>query len=354
MGVGVLLFFVLSGYLISGPFVVALAQGSRLPMLAAYGVRRAARILPAYWVAFATILVVSGTISSVTWWQLPVHSSLLHGWVPGEGGALFFVAWSLSAEAAFYVLLPLTALILLWRWRRIDVSRLALLVGLAWVASWSLPTVADIWIEHHALGTPLPRWVDMLHNSPLGTMGLFCPGILVALATTRQAADRGGVWAFLRWLTGRRVGAAVFLALFALGVVANSRTSFIVVDIGGQMLFSLAFGVLVGVVVQENRETGVLRRLAPIGVVSYGIYLWHYVAQVGITRHAPELVSHGGVRALAANIGLLLLFALPLAIASWFLVERPAIHWAATWARRRRERMSSFTPVSPAEPAAAG
>ena len=58
-GSGVYLFFVLSGYLISGPFLNALARGRRLPMLAGYAVRRAARILPAYWIPLVAIVLVA-------------------------------------------------------------------------------------------------------------------------------------------------------------------------------------------------------------------------------------------------------------------------------------------------------
>src|SRR4051794_31497697 len=53
---GVWLFFALSGYLIAGPFLRALAEGRRQPPVRSYAIRRAARILPAYWVALAAVL----------------------------------------------------------------------------------------------------------------------------------------------------------------------------------------------------------------------------------------------------------------------------------------------------------
>jgi peptidoglycan/LPS O-acetylase OafA/YrhL len=48
---GVVLFFSVSGFLIAGPFLRALLHGNELPATRAYVARRAARILPAYWVA---------------------------------------------------------------------------------------------------------------------------------------------------------------------------------------------------------------------------------------------------------------------------------------------------------------
>ena len=57
-GAGIWLFFALSGYLIGAPFLRALRDGTPLPSLAGYAVRRGARVLPAYWVAFAALAVV--------------------------------------------------------------------------------------------------------------------------------------------------------------------------------------------------------------------------------------------------------------------------------------------------------
>src|SRR4051794_25264744 len=49
---GVQLFFVLSGFLIFRPFVAAALDGARrAPRLSRYAIRRAARILPGYWLA---------------------------------------------------------------------------------------------------------------------------------------------------------------------------------------------------------------------------------------------------------------------------------------------------------------
>ncbi|MGH9208506.1 MAG: acyltransferase family protein, partial [Acidimicrobiales bacterium] len=56
---GVELFFVLSGYLIALPFLRALAAGSRAPDTRSYALRRAARILPGYWLALCVAAFVA-------------------------------------------------------------------------------------------------------------------------------------------------------------------------------------------------------------------------------------------------------------------------------------------------------
>ena len=62
LDVGVSLFFVLSGYLLSGPFWEAMKNGG-WPDLKKYAVRRMARILPAYWV----VLIAIGLLSPYTY-----------------------------------------------------------------------------------------------------------------------------------------------------------------------------------------------------------------------------------------------------------------------------------------------
>src|SRR5579862_3629324 len=82
-GVGVWLFFALSGYLIAGPYLRALIDGRPLPVPRVYAVRRVARIFPAYLIAFA-IASTAPTTAITHWWQWPLHVTLLHNLIPGE------------------------------------------------------------------------------------------------------------------------------------------------------------------------------------------------------------------------------------------------------------------------------
>jgi peptidoglycan/LPS O-acetylase OafA/YrhL len=67
LGVGVWIFFAASGYLIAGPFLRALLEGRSTPRVGRYALRRAVRILPAYWVALAAILLLV-TGSALSHW----------------------------------------------------------------------------------------------------------------------------------------------------------------------------------------------------------------------------------------------------------------------------------------------
>src|SRR5439155_16419574 len=105
---GVELFFVLSGYLIALPFLRALVSGGELPGIAAYGLRRAARILPAYWLVLTAALAMSTHApgATPTGLQLVPHVLLLHGLVPGAISRPLPIAWTLSVEMVFYILVP--------------------------------------------------------------------------------------------------------------------------------------------------------------------------------------------------------------------------------------------------------
>jgi peptidoglycan/LPS O-acetylase OafA/YrhL len=113
--IGVDLFFVLSGYLIAGQLLSALA-GGKPPNVRRFYWRRALRILP----AFLVILAICVFLPS--WREYPamppVWKFLTFTQNLGlRGGTTFSHAWSLCIESQFYLLLPLL-LLALARWRR--------------------------------------------------------------------------------------------------------------------------------------------------------------------------------------------------------------------------------------------
>ncbi len=94
---GVVVFFVVSGFLLYLPFARAIRDGRGLPRWQEFAGRRAVRILPAYWVALALLAgvgLVHGVLTQ-SWWryfglaQIYAPSSLHHG---------LDVAWSLCTE----------------------------------------------------------------------------------------------------------------------------------------------------------------------------------------------------------------------------------------------------------------
>jgi acetyltransferase len=77
-----------------------------------------------------------------------------------------------------------------------------------------------------------------------------------------------------------------------------------------------------------------LRPLAAVGLVSYGLYLWH-LPLILVGRHLG-ILPHAYLPRLATALAA----ALAAAWLSWRLLERPAIRWAATRAERRRPALA--------------
>ena len=354
---GIALFFVLSGFLISGPFLRALLDGRRPPAAGRYAIRRSVRILPAYWVALAAAVAFVTSGELVHWWQAPVHGFLMQNLVIGENQRLLFVAWTLSIEAMFYVFVPLAALAV-WRFRRdkpMSVDRLAAWVLALGIASVAWLLITSVVVTPHAIASgELPSFFRLSGWVLPNFLYAFAPGALIYLAETPEAQAREGVWARYRRAKERPEMLAIgALALLCVGVVlrtsAHSRVLFALHDVPLALGGGLAVLAFVG---DGPRRRAAARLLGPIGLVSYGIYLWHAVVRGVLQEHAMTWVPgvHGGYFAWPFQIAFLLALTVPIALASWLLLERPLLRRTAAWDRRRREQAQ---PEIRAEPSAA-
>jgi peptidoglycan/LPS O-acetylase OafA/YrhL len=333
---GVWLFFALSGYLIPRAFLRALIEGSPLPPLSSYLVRRGARILPAYWIALFVMLLIVDRGVPIHWWQYPLHLSLLQNQIGGEGQNLFYVAWTLGIEALFYLSVPLGAYALRALHRGpIDVGRLAAVVVGVWIASlgwvvWAAHTYPDT----GALTAVANADVFRLNLPPM--LSMFCPGMLVWLAESPQAAVRGGPWSVYRQVVSRPwLALSIAAALIVAAAYAFTSKSTVVFDLSKE-LWALSAGLILATALQGWAWLRPLARaLAPIGLISYGIYLWHWVAVEYLERHWHPL-ARAGVGPWLVHVAIVLAFAVPVATVSWIAIERPLLRRTADWTRQRR------------------
>ncbi|PJJ55965.1 peptidoglycan/LPS O-acetylase OafA/YrhL [Mumia flava] len=105
--VGVAIFFVLSGFLLSQPYLKEAAAPSGFPSTRHYLWKRAIRILPVYWVSVvAALLLVEQPepLTASTWWH-NLTLTTLYGQEPFPLG--LGQMWSLGVEVTFYLILPL-------------------------------------------------------------------------------------------------------------------------------------------------------------------------------------------------------------------------------------------------------
>ena len=348
----VVMFFALSGYLVGGPFLRSLLTGTRPVDPVVYAVRRAARILPGYWFALAAMLALLATGTGFSLWQVPVHAFLLQNLVPGpESLALLGVAWTLGIEALFYVVMPVgTALVRRVHRGPVRARRLVAGILLVWMLAAGLGLAVDLVMPNS------PWWYPINLNLPF-CICLFCPGMLVAVVEACPPRATSIVGRAGRWVTAHPVliAAPAVLALYLSARLMEEPQAW-VTRLHYQFAAAGA-GLLVAYALNARlAHRLVVRVLAAAGKVSYGIYVWHWVVLSGLIRLSIRPARGLAWSAWALDAALLVSLTLPLAIASWFVVEKPWQSFAKTWTARYQQRRVSGRrrAAAPLRPVAAG
>jgi peptidoglycan/LPS O-acetylase OafA/YrhL len=330
---GLVFFFVLSGYLLYRGFVrAALAgrgDGERGVDVRRYARRRFARIVPAYYVATAGAIALLWGGSGTPGIRLPAAADLPLFAVFGQNYSLDTimmlnpVTWTLAVEVAFYALLPLIGYAA-WRigpralWAQALLAGALVPIGIGWnmlvraegwniIASKALPAL----LPYFGAGMLLALWAEVRRRrgaptlSSLATLALVAGGFaIVGLdAWWHATAEPRVVNAPLVWFAD--VPAALGFALVVAAAVAGR----------GPAVRWMA-----------------VRPLAWIGLVSYGVYIWHvplllFMHRIGV---APD--------GFFLTLPLLLAPTLLVSAASWYLVERPLIAWAGRPRAREADR----------------
>jgi len=320
LNLGLICFFVLSGFLLYRPFVAA-AHGGATVDLRGYGLRRLARVVPAYYACVAGSLLLYWLIGASELvppaGQVALFGLFAQSYSVETLTSINAVTWTLCVEVAFYVLLPLVGLLALRLGsRRLLVQAAPLLamvaLTLAWnalvhfrhwdpVASKSLPAYAG----DFALGMLAALWVHRRRLAP--SRGRLRPGVSAALAAAGTSlVVSGGYW-HERW--GSHTAAHGILtdlpaaAGFALLVAALAAGS-------GPLLAVFRW-----------------RPLLAAGSISYGVYLWHIPLLVTLRQLGWMPAS------LLPRLTLILILTVVFATVSWIGLEKPLIRRAAS--RRR-------------------
>lgn len=298
---GVDVFFVLSGFLITSLLCEELAKTGRLRLKLFYA-RRALRLLPAFFTMVAVYVVWVLTLGPDRWvsGQLREAAAAVlyaENWFrafapnyPDTGGAIGLgPTWSLSTEEQFYFIWPILLLFLirLGRLRAASIFVAAALVSSALVRALMYQ----------------PQNMD--HFFYVRADGLLI-GCFLALLLAQGVRRRPPRW--IGWI------ASVVVCLFLITATYDSQSLYTF----GLVVFCLACGLVLWVVVvtPEWAIARLLERkpLVQLGRISYGVYLWHLPVFIGVREYVPRI-------RFAGSLALLLTFLV--ALGSYRYVERP-------------------------------
>ncbi|WP_194816421.1 acyltransferase [Nocardia sp. XZ_19_385] len=328
----VAVFFALSGFLLWRPHAAAARGLGTAPSVGYYFRHRAARILPAYWAVVVAVLLLLPSAADTAGWRVWFSNlALLQVFIPLTLTDGLTQMWSLSVEVAFYLVLPLLAVAVMWLRGATARWRVPVLIGVALIClTWNfipVPTPdainADNWLPAYlpwfAAGMVLAELVDIRLSSPtarwariLGKQPLMWAIALAAFLFS--ATDLGGPAGLTRAEPWQ------YVAKMVLGTI-------------------IGFTLLAPLVLGERRHRWLESRVAAtIGRWSYGIFLWH-LAVLSIVFPVFGILPFRG------NFGwvlfLTIAITLPVAAASYALIEDPARRFA-----RRRDRAKAADPNS--------
>ncbi len=274
--VGVHLFFFLSGFVISYPFVRAALRGSPEPGWGQFAWRRFIKIVPSYLLAIGVAYATGYAQNQPNASPVPdllTHLLFVHTWFPLRFGAIDGVLWTLAIEVEFYCVFPLVW----WCFRRQPWLTAAAMIALAW--AWRAA------LAHCCYATLFTSYEE---NLP-GYLDIFAFGMISAYAFSRYGAG---------WQASRLRALAPLVALGAVAWLAVLLESLYahrfddqwsgVWQIGNRPLLGAAFAIFALASLAGPRWWKILLDNAPLrflATISYNLYLYHQLL-------ARELYAH--------------------------------------------------------------
>lgn len=349
LDIGVAVFFLISGFLLYRPFALSHLAGGTSPSWGRFFARRLVRIVPAYWLALTVLayglhLVEMGPGAG----GIVSHYGLVQIYWPSQSFDGIPQAWSLATEMSFYVFLPFYALALSRRRRSkerqlaVEVAGVVLLEATSYVFRWWVLNIPWLVVrDGHLVATCSPDCLTRPALSGLmvtwlpSYLDLFGLGMLLAVASAwYSTAGREPRWLSSRAFPLASWGGAAFVFVVVAQLPISRAPLYLAapsVNILRQTLYGVfGFCLLLPAVFGRTRRSPVRaflgsRPMVGLGLVSYGIYLWHLSL-------ADALVRWMGYRPQEVPLPLLAVTVLGLTVAvataSYLILERPLLRVA--------------------------
>lgn len=333
---GVDVFFVLSGYLITDLLVARYRRDGRIGLGGFYQ-RRARRLLPALALMLVTVTAAVGVlepaqrsalrpalVGAVTytsnWWQAFAHQSyfMLYGPPPA-----FEHLWSLAVEEQFYLIWPLLLGAIL-----VLVRRPAARAAFAWAGALG-SALAMLAIYAPGSDPSLVYYGTDTHSSAL----MIGAALAITWPLAQVAATAG------RMRHALDIAGAAGLAILAWAAWHLSGSDPVLYPYG-LVLAALAAGGLILAAATPGRVGRLLsaKPLRWLGIRSYGIYLWHWPVIAITAGVAPRAATSTQARLIEAFLPV------ALAAASWHWLEEPILRNGLRAEIAQRARLLLLAP----------
>ena len=317
--IGVQLFFVLSGFLITG---ILLDTRGKPEYFHSFYIRRVLRIFPLYYAVIALTIVVAPLLAwSPAWADAIRHSHrwaywvYVQNWVTTSPGIdALSHTWSLAVEEQFYLVWPLVV----WLVGRRSLTTLCL-VAMMCTPLIRLALRLSGMDQNTAYAFTFARW-DAL-----------AAGALVALLVR----DDAGRMLLARW---RGPSAALAgIGVVALVAVEHGFHSFdLYVQVIGQSLIAILSASLIAFAVEDGPQAPKRLQsflstdgLRTLGKYSYAMYLFHQPIQQLLTPVLGDWVRGADtpwrLARLALYLSLVLFLTFVAALVSWRIIEKPCL-----------------------------
>jgi peptidoglycan/LPS O-acetylase OafA/YrhL len=358
-GLGVDIFFVLSGFLITGLLIGELAERGRI-RFSAFWARRARRLLPALailiLVCTSAALFLGGDILVGIGRQVLGAATFSSNWLAIASGSSYFAGttpelfrnlWSLAVEEQFYLVWPFVVLLVVLvrqRW-----ARFAIFVALAAASATGM----------FLLYSPTVDPTRIYYGTDTHSFGLAL-GAALAVATA-GSAKHPLEWPRWSRLLVQYVGTAAIVALVTIAVLLPTDAA--LTFRGGLPLVALLSALAVLGAILPGSLIGSVLDVPPlrwVGARSYGIYLWHWPVLILVTAAEPKWQDSPSTQWLIAIVTIAITVAA--AALSYQFVERPIRRlgfrewtkrmWSA--GSRRRLRVAAAAVVALAVVAGSG